>query len=183
MIPLFAGPHLVFLADWLGFCLKTVCSIHQSAGWMMAALVLHTIAAVSDGPLPLDIPQNMFVVIVSILYNSPRSVAKSRQAVSLLCILIVLLFPLFRHLSYELFLWSHQALALVFTYTVWRYLPSDKSSPRVYIYICTVIFGLYPSCRAVPSMSGTKSSVTTCHGPQLATTRVRSRCSYTSRRR
>lgn len=29
---------------------------------------------------------------------------------------------------------------MVFIYAVWRHLPSDKSSPRVYIYICTVIF-------------------------------------------
>ncbi|KIM93737.1 hypothetical protein OIDMADRAFT_61376 [Oidiodendron maius Zn] len=125
MIHLFAGPYLAFLADRFGFSLKTIRSIHRSAGWMTSALVLlYTMAALSDGPLPLGVPQNLFAVI----------------AASLLCLLLVFLFLLFRYLSYELFIRSHQALALIFIYTVWRHLPSDNFSLCVYIYIYTVIF-------------------------------------------
>ncbi|ELR08502.1 hypothetical protein GMDG_00566 [Pseudogymnoascus destructans 20631-21] len=125
MIPLLAGPHFAFLADLLGLSLKTIRGIHRSAGWMTAALVLlHAMAAASDGPLPIDVSQNLFAVI----------------GASLLCLLLVLLLPLFRKLSYELFLRSHQALALASIYAVWRHVPSDKSSPRAYIYITMGIF-------------------------------------------
>ncbi|OAF59117.1 hypothetical protein VC83_04114 [Pseudogymnoascus destructans] len=125
MIPLLAGPHFAFLADLLGLSLKTIRGIHRSAGWMTAALVfLHAMAAASDGPLPIDVSQNLFAVI----------------GASLLCLLLVLLFPPFRKLSYELFLRSHQALAWGSVYAVWRHVPSDKSSPRAYIYITMGIF-------------------------------------------
>ena len=50
------------------------------------------------------------------------------------------MFPPFRKLSYELFLRSHQALAWGSVYAVWRHVPSDKSSPRAYIYITMGIF-------------------------------------------
>ena len=64
-IPLLAGPHLAFLADRLGLSLKSIRNVHRSAGWMTAVLVLlHAIAAASDGPLPLDVPQNLFAAIV-----------------------------------------------------------------------------------------------------------------------
>ncbi|OBT74032.1 hypothetical protein VF21_07829 [Pseudogymnoascus sp. 05NY08] len=125
MIPLLAGPHFAFLADLLGLSLKTIRGIHRSAGWMTAALVfLHAMAAASDGPLPIGVSQNLFAVI----------------GASLLCLLLVLLFPPFRKLSYELFLRSHQALAWGSVYAVWRHVPSDKSSPRAYIYITMGIF-------------------------------------------
>ena len=41
--------------------------------------------------------------------------------------------------SYELFLLSHQALALAALYAVWQHFPSDNPFPRVYFYICTAI--------------------------------------------
>ncbi|KFY03642.1 hypothetical protein V490_00110 [Pseudogymnoascus sp. VKM F-3557] len=119
MIPLLAGPHFAFLADLIGLSLKTIRGVHRSAGWMTAALVfLHAMAAASDGPFPIDVSQNLFAVV----------------GASLLCLILVLLLPLFRKLSYELFLRSHQALALAFIYAVWRHVPSDKSFPRAYIY-------------------------------------------------
>ena len=40
MISLFAGPHLSFLADILGFCLGTYRRVHRSAGVMSFALLL-----------------------------------------------------------------------------------------------------------------------------------------------
>lgn len=48
--------------------------------------------------------------------------------------------PIFRSLSYELFLRSHQALSLLLTYAVWRHLPSEKTFPRGYIYISAGLF-------------------------------------------
>ena len=80
MIPLFAGPHLAFLADRLGLSLKTIRGIHRSAGWMTAALVLlHAMAAASDGPLPLDVSQNLFAVVVRFLHHSFRYVTLIRD--------------------------------------------------------------------------------------------------------
>ncbi|ELR09836.1 hypothetical protein GMDG_04319 [Pseudogymnoascus destructans 20631-21] len=149
MIPLLAGPHFAFLADLIGLSLKTIRGIHRSAGWMTAALVfLHAMAAASDGPLPIDVSQNLFAVI----------------GASLLCLLLVLLFPLFRKLSYELFLRSHQALAWGSIYAVWRHVPSDKSSPHAYIYITMGIFAA-TSCKLAPSSSETGSFATNCHAP------------------
>ncbi|KAG9228392.1 hypothetical protein BJ875DRAFT_508528 [Amylocarpus encephaloides] len=127
MIPLLAGPHFAFLADLLRLLLKTIRGVHRSAGWMTAALVfLHSMAVAFDGPLLIDVSQNLFTVI----------------GASLLCLLLVLLLPLFRKLSYELFLRSHQALALASIYVVWRHVPSDKSSPRACIYTTMGIFAV-----------------------------------------
>jgi len=51
----------------------------------------------------------------------------------LLCLLLPLVFPLFRQSSYELFLRSHQVLALASAYAA----PSFRQAlfPRLYIYI------------------------------------------------
>jgi ferric-chelate reductase len=73
MIPLLAGPHLSFLADRLGLSLKAIRGVHRSAGWVTAALVLlHAMAAASDGPFPLNVSQNLYAVVVRFLYQSPR---------------------------------------------------------------------------------------------------------------
>jgi predicted ferric reductase len=56
-------------------------------------------------------------------------------------LLLVLVFPLFRLLSYELFLRSHQALAWASVYAEWRHHPSDKAFPRAWIYISAGLFG------------------------------------------
>jgi hypothetical protein len=40
MVPLFAGPHLGFLADILGLSLNSLLRIHRSAGWMSFFLAL-----------------------------------------------------------------------------------------------------------------------------------------------
>jgi len=79
MIPLLAGPHFAFLADLLGLSLKTIRGVHRSAGWMTAALVLlHAMAAASDGPLPIDVSQNLFAVVVRFIRHSPRCLTKFR---------------------------------------------------------------------------------------------------------
>lgn len=67
LIPLFAVPHLSTLADLLGVTLSTFRQIHQSAGVTVVGLtIFHVLVAVASQPsFPLDLPQNMFAVIVS----------------------------------------------------------------------------------------------------------------------
>jgi hypothetical protein len=43
--------------------------------------------------------------------------------------------PLYRTLSYEIFIRTHQAFAVLSAYSVWRHLVSTPLFPRVYIYI------------------------------------------------
>ena len=85
---------------------------------------------------PLDVPQNLFAVIVRLPYHH-HTVAKTLQGASLLCLLLLLVFPPFCRLSYELF---HLGLALAVAYAVWQHLPSDKPFPRVYIYLAAGLF-------------------------------------------
>ena len=68
LIPLFAGPHLGFLADLLGVNLSTIRQIHRSAGVMAVLLAaFHTLVAVGSRPsFGLSLPQNLFAVIVSV---------------------------------------------------------------------------------------------------------------------
>lgn len=67
MIPLFAIPHLVTLADLLGVAPVTIRQIHRSAGVMAAVLaIFHVLIMVaSQSSFPLSQPQNLFAVIVS----------------------------------------------------------------------------------------------------------------------
>ena len=76
LIPLFAGPHLDFLADLLGLNLNTIRQIHRSTGVMTVLLaVFHVIVAVASGPsFALGLHQNLFAVIVRAQasgHNSP----------------------------------------------------------------------------------------------------------------
>jgi len=66
MIPLFAGPHLSFLADMLGFRLGTYRRIHRSAGLMSFALLLFhiLIVAVQRTSFSLRIPEHLYGMIV-----------------------------------------------------------------------------------------------------------------------
>lgn len=50
-------------------------------------------------------------------------------------ILLLFAFPLFRRLSYDLFLSTHRALAVTCVYFLWRHLPSENIIPRLYIYV------------------------------------------------
>lgn len=67
MVPLFAGPHLAFLENILGTPLGTIHLIHRSAGIMAFSLsIVHVLViAESKISLPLDVPQNLFAVVVS----------------------------------------------------------------------------------------------------------------------
>jgi len=48
--------------------------------------------------------------------------------------------PLLRALSHEVFIRSHQALAVLAAYSIWRHLALQPLLPRIYIYIFAVIF-------------------------------------------
>jgi hypothetical protein len=48
--------------------------------------------------------------------------------------------PLLRMLSYEVFLYMHQALAVLVTYSIWRHLALQPLLPCVYIYVFAGIF-------------------------------------------
>ena len=66
------------------------------------------------------------------------------------CGLLVLAYPLFRKSSYEIFLRTHQALAALFAYSMWRHLPSDQAFPRAYLYISVGLFAfLLQSCSVI----------------------------------
>ena len=67
MVPLFAGPHLAFLGNILGTSLGTIHLIHRSAGIMTFSLsIAHVLVKAESRPsLPLDLPQNLFAVVVS----------------------------------------------------------------------------------------------------------------------
>jgi hypothetical protein len=69
LIPAFAGPHLSTLADLLGVSLGTFRKIHRSVGLMVAALTMfHVLVMVARrSSFPLNLPQNLFAVIVSSL--------------------------------------------------------------------------------------------------------------------
>ena len=64
----FAGPHLGFLADLLGLSMSTYRHLHRSAGIMSCSLTFfHVFVAVASQPsFGLDLPQNLFAVIVSV---------------------------------------------------------------------------------------------------------------------
>jgi len=70
LIPLFAGPHLNTLADLLGVSLNMFRQIHRSAGIMAALLtIFHVLVAVaSQTSFALDLPRNLFAVIVRVQY-------------------------------------------------------------------------------------------------------------------
>ena len=159
MIPLFAGAHLSFLADLLGFPLNTIRRIHRSAGLMAVALLLfHALVLVSDRTsFSLKVPEHLYGLIVR--HPSPLAfnITDFPQAGSSLCLLLLLSHPLVRRPSYEIFLRTHQALAALSAYAGWRHLPSGSLFPRMYIYISAALFlsMLIAQCGSVLWRSGT----------------------------
>lgn len=142
MILLLVEPHLSFLADRLGLSIRTYRHVHHSASLMLFALALFHILVVvgSKASFPLNLPENLSGLIVCL--HIPPTLLKLtlRKAESSLSLVLLLSYSLFRKPSYELFLRLHQALSVVFLTTTWRHLPSDKLSPRVYVYISVAVF-------------------------------------------
>jgi hypothetical protein len=67
MVPLFAGPHLGFLADMLGLSLISFHRIHRSAGWMSFAMAFFHVSTVIVSGVSLDLSRhaNIFTLIAS----------------------------------------------------------------------------------------------------------------------
>lgn len=53
----------------------------------------------------------------------------------LIGILLLCSLPLIRRFAYEIFLRTHQSLAIVSIYAIWRHLPSDSLSLKIYVYV------------------------------------------------
>jgi hypothetical protein len=64
------------------------------------------------------------------------------QAAISLVVLSLLSIPWFRHWSYEIFLQGHQILAGVSVYGIWKHLPSQSHSPKIYLLVALGTFGL-----------------------------------------
>ncbi|KAH8585783.1 ferric-chelate reductase [Bisporella sp. PMI_857] len=122
-MPLFAGPHLSLLADLLGMTLAKLRQIHRSMGMISLLLALvHVLITLSSQPsFTLALPENRFAV----------------TAIAVLSSVVFFSFPLFRRPWFELYLRTHQALAFLSVYFIWRHIPSDK---RVYLYISIGMF-------------------------------------------
>jgi hypothetical protein len=68
MIPVFAGPYLSFLADLLSLSISIYWYLHRSARVISYSLTLFHVLIIIASQLSfgLDLPQNLFAVIVSI---------------------------------------------------------------------------------------------------------------------
>ncbi len=62
------------------------------------------------------------------------------QGGSSLCLLLLLSLPFLRRLSYEIFIRTHQALAALSAFAIWRHLALKPLLPRLYVYIFAVTF-------------------------------------------
>lgn len=78
-----------------------------------------------------------------------------------MCLLVLLSHPILRRPSYEIFLRTHQVLAVLSAYSKWRHLPSDSLFPRMYIYISA---GLFLSTSAVHCIRVLRRNGTFRHG-------------------
>jgi predicted ferric reductase len=146
LTPSFFAFHLSFLADLLGISLSNYRRIHRMTGWMSFFLgVIHALATIHRDPLFLrDIPKNLYAVIVS-RWNVP-SFENMRliipQGGSSLGLLMLLSLPFLRKPSYELFLRSHQALAVLSLYALWQQLRSKSLLVRICLCVSTGMLGL-----------------------------------------
>ncbi|MCJ1473145.1 hypothetical protein MMC13_001796 [Lambiella insularis] len=115
-----------------------------------ALLLFHVLVVVDKGTaFSLRIPEHLYGVIAG----------------SSLCILVLLSLPLLRRPSYEIFLRTHQALAVLSAYSIWRHVPSESLFPRMYIYISA---GLFFSTSVVQCVSTLWRNGTFRHGAARA---------------
>lgn len=82
----------------------------------------------------------MFALNLSIIIRI-NTIANNSQGTSTLCLIFLLCLPPFRKLSYELFLRAHQALAVLFIYSIWQHLPSSTIFPRFHLFVIVALFG------------------------------------------
>ncbi|QKX64378.1 uncharacterized protein TRUGW13939_11552 [Talaromyces rugulosus] len=127
MIPLFMTVHQSLLADILGISLQTCQWIHRASGWMVSSLVaLHVLVALSiQQNLSLKRQENVFAIVGAATLGT----------------IMIFSIPIFRKHVYELFLRTHQGLAAVSFYAIWKHIPSDSAFPRLYLYVPLAILG------------------------------------------
>ncbi|KAK3933675.1 hypothetical protein QBC46DRAFT_275313 [Diplogelasinospora grovesii] len=114
-MPLFLSPHLSFLADLFGMPIRTFRKIHGSSGAMSSGLLL-------------------FHVVVMMLLGKTQDLYVSLGALSLV-IIPFLSISILRRAFYEVFLRSHQALAIYVAYSIWRHLWFVPGFPWFYVYL------------------------------------------------
>ncbi|KAJ6102607.1 cell surface metalloreductase (FreA) [Penicillium sp. IBT 16267x] len=132
---LVASCYLSNVADLFGIYLRNCRRIHRAAGWMVLSLVsLH--------------------VFAKLLIQQPESLDGSSRKLfaiigaGILAALGFFSLPIFRRISYECFLRTHQAFAVVGFYSIWRHVSGENLFPRLYIYVaigvlaCTLCFNL-----------------------------------------
>ncbi|KAK3304834.1 putative cell surface metalloreductase [Chaetomium strumarium] len=122
MAPLFLGPHLGFLADVFGMPVRAFHKVHCSYGAMSTGLVL-------------------FHGGVMALLEGPQDIYVSTGAISL-AVLLLLSMPLLRRAFYEIFLRTHQAIAIFAASSIWWHLRSMPRFPWEYIYIYGGLSGI-----------------------------------------
>ncbi|KAJ5642331.1 hypothetical protein N7490_006331 [Penicillium lividum] len=123
------------IADLLGISLRNCRRVHRAAGWMVLGLVtLHA-----------------FTKLLSQQSESPDGSVRKLFAIigaGILGALGLFSLPIFRRISYEFFLRTHQALAVGSFYSIWRHISGETLLPRLYIYVaigvlaCTLCFNL-----------------------------------------
>jgi hypothetical protein len=144
VIPLLAGPHFAFLADRLGLSLKTIRGVH----WFVDDS--RTCSPPCHGcgvqwASPTRRHRESVCSCCTLPYHSPLSVpsfCEPKLDRRRRC---------FAFYSSSCFLSSASSRTSsssgrtkpsprLHIYTVWRHVPSNRSSPRVYIYISMVVF-------------------------------------------
>lgn len=144
MIPLFMTVHQSLLADILGISLQTCQWIHRASGWMVGSMVaLHVLIALSiQQNLSLQREENVFAIVVCHPSHHECLFADNPKGAATLGTIMIFSIPIFRKHFYELFLRTHQGLAAVCFYAIWKHLPSNSTFPRLYLYVPLVILGL-----------------------------------------
>ncbi|KAH8800706.1 hypothetical protein F5884DRAFT_534680 [Xylogone sp. PMI_703] len=117
MVPVYLGLHMGFASDLLGISISKYYTLHASAGCMTILLsLLHVLICVFSKPSLTD--DRIFGLTAVICMAS-----------------MLLISPIFRWLSYEIFLRIHQGLAIMVVYALWKHV-SQWELPRIYLLIC-----------------------------------------------
>ncbi|QGA15970.1 hypothetical protein EYB26_003637 [Talaromyces marneffei] len=118
MTVLFMAPQLSVIADILGISLEACQWIHRAAGWMTCALVTTHVLTIQQDVDPKQ-GEILFAIIGAVSF----------------AMIIISTFPVLQTRIYEVFLRTHQALAVLFFYSIWRHLSSGSVFPRLYLYV------------------------------------------------
>ncbi len=141
-IPLYAAVHLSMLADALRMSLPNLRHVHGSVGLMTGALATaHVGLSATTGTKGLiDSPVQIFGLAVSPLLHVVWQRLILVQAIAALVLLLLLSIRPLRRPLYELFLRSHQGLAIFFQYAAWRHTQGTKLPIRIWIYLSVAAF-------------------------------------------